>query len=319
MRTIDVFNGDADGLCALHQLRLAEPAQAELVTGLKREIDLLARVEAGSDACITVLDLSLDRNRVALDRLLAGGAHIRYFDHHHAEQLPAHPRLELHIEPAPDICTSLLVDRVLGGRYATWALVGAYGDNLRAVADARARALGLETVQAESLAELGEALNYNAYGETAADVLIHPRDLYLRLRRHADPFEFLTSDPIVASLVQRRRDDLAEAERVAPAVDAARLQAIELPDAPWSRCVMGSFAHRLATAEPQRAHAVLRARTDGSFVVSLRAPLATPRGADRLCLRFGGGGRAAAAGIDALPAQRREEFIAALREADWQT
>lgn len=37
MRYVDVFNGDADGLCALHQLRLAEPlpadAQTELVTG----------------------------------------------------------------------------------------------------------------------------------------------------------------------------------------------------------------------------------------------------------------------------------------------
>lgn len=317
MHTIDVFNGDADGLCALHQLRLAEPAQAELVTGLKREIGLLARVRAAGDACITVLDLSLDRNRADLDRLLAGGARIRYFDHHHAGDLPVHPRLDLHIEPAPDTCTSLLVDRVLGGRYATWALVGAYGDNLRAVADARARALGLAAAQAAALAELGAAINYNAYGETAADVLIHPRELYLRLRRHADPFELRASDPIVAALVQRRRDDLAEAGRVAPAVDDARVQVIELPDAPWSRRVMGSFAHGLAAAEPQRAHAVLRARADGSFNVSLRAPLATPHGADRLCLRFGGGGRTSAAGIDALPGEQRGEFIGALREAAW--
>ena len=41
-RAIDVFNGDADGLCALHQLRLAEPlADAQLVTGVKRDIALL--------------------------------------------------------------------------------------------------------------------------------------------------------------------------------------------------------------------------------------------------------------------------------------
>jgi len=46
MRYVDVFNGDADGLCALHQLRLAEPVDGELVTGLKREIDLLDRVHA---------------------------------------------------------------------------------------------------------------------------------------------------------------------------------------------------------------------------------------------------------------------------------
>ena len=33
MKFYDVFNGDADGLCALHQLRLAEPRDAVLVTG----------------------------------------------------------------------------------------------------------------------------------------------------------------------------------------------------------------------------------------------------------------------------------------------
>ena len=37
----DVFNGDADGLCALQQLRLARPRESRLVTGLKREIALL--------------------------------------------------------------------------------------------------------------------------------------------------------------------------------------------------------------------------------------------------------------------------------------
>jgi hypothetical protein len=29
-RQFDVFNGDADGICALHQLRLEHPAQAML-------------------------------------------------------------------------------------------------------------------------------------------------------------------------------------------------------------------------------------------------------------------------------------------------
>ncbi|MBL4759360.1 MAG: DegT/DnrJ/EryC1/StrS family aminotransferase, partial [Mariprofundaceae bacterium] len=42
----DVFNGDADGLCALHQLRLAKPAESELVTGVKRDISLLKRMNA---------------------------------------------------------------------------------------------------------------------------------------------------------------------------------------------------------------------------------------------------------------------------------
>jgi len=39
MKYIDVFNGDADGICALHQLRLAEPVESTLVTGVKRDIN----------------------------------------------------------------------------------------------------------------------------------------------------------------------------------------------------------------------------------------------------------------------------------------
>mgnify|MGYP007000196212 len=44
----DVFNGDADGICALLQLRLAQPKNSQLVTGIKRDIELLDRVEAKS-------------------------------------------------------------------------------------------------------------------------------------------------------------------------------------------------------------------------------------------------------------------------------
>ena len=50
-----VFNGDADGLCALQQLRLAEAPQAVLVTGVKRDIQLLRRIEAGCGDQVTVL------------------------------------------------------------------------------------------------------------------------------------------------------------------------------------------------------------------------------------------------------------------------
>ena len=50
MTTIDVFNGDADGLCALHQLRLAEPRESVLVTGVKRDIALVERGRARRSA-----------------------------------------------------------------------------------------------------------------------------------------------------------------------------------------------------------------------------------------------------------------------------
>ena len=42
----DVFNGDADGICALLQLRLEEPLVSTRITGIKRDIALLERVHA---------------------------------------------------------------------------------------------------------------------------------------------------------------------------------------------------------------------------------------------------------------------------------
>jgi hypothetical protein len=48
----------------------------------------------------------------------------------------------------------------------------------------------------------------------------------------------------------------------------------------------------------------------GGFVVSVRAPLARPRGAGALCEQFeGGGGREGAAGIAFLPQNALSRFV----------
>src|SRR5262245_52641107 len=138
-----VFNGDADGLCALQQLRLVDSSAAKLVTGVKRDIALLERVEAAPGDDITVLDVSLDVNRAPLVRLLDAGARVRYFDHHHAGVVPEHDRLEPHIDTSPTTCTSLLVDRYLDGKHRAWAITGAFGDSLTEVATALAETHGL--------------------------------------------------------------------------------------------------------------------------------------------------------------------------------
>ena len=65
MAHIDIFNGDADGICALTQLRNAEPVQSRLITGVKRDIALVAKAEASAGDQITALDLSFDRHRAA--------------------------------------------------------------------------------------------------------------------------------------------------------------------------------------------------------------------------------------------------------------
>lgn len=58
----DVFNGDADGIIALLQLRLAEPKQSKLITGVKRDIKLLSQVvKADNASSVTALDISMEK------------------------------------------------------------------------------------------------------------------------------------------------------------------------------------------------------------------------------------------------------------------
>ncbi|MGB3723027.1 MAG: DHH family phosphoesterase, partial [Pacificimonas sp.] len=113
MADYDVFNGDADGICALIQLRLSEPRDAELVTGVKRDIALLDRVAATRSDRITVLDISVRNNRDALERNLDAGAEVFYADHHNPGEIPSHAGLTALIDTSPGTCTSLIVDRHL--------------------------------------------------------------------------------------------------------------------------------------------------------------------------------------------------------------
>jgi hypothetical protein len=322
---IDVFNGDADGLFAAHQMRLAEPgpdpAAVRIVTGLKREIALLERIDVEPQAAVAlqlrVFDIALARNEAALRRLLDLGASVRWYDHHHAGQPPAHPRLQLCIDISPDTCTSLIVDRELQGRYRRWAVAAAFGDNLPEVAHAIGVALRLNETELALLRELGESVNYNGYGETVDDVLIAPAALYARLADYADPLQFVGDDPIVTQLAVRRRTDLATAVQLPPWRETPAGALFILPDEGWSRRVLGAFANLLAERASGAAFAVLKARAGGGYVASVRAPTAMPKGADRLCRQFGGDGRAAAAGIDRLPADRLEDFAGAFERHDW--
>lgn len=291
---IFAFNGDADGLCALQQLHLAEDVgSARLVTGPKRRTRLLADVSAGAGDQVTVLDVSLHANRDGVQRLLAGGARVRYFDHHHAGDLPSHERLEAHIDLSPKVCTSVIVDRYLKGRHRAWAAVGAYGDNLAET--------GRGLLESPELERLGVLLNYNSYGETEQDLLFPPAELHRRLAAHADPLGFIQDDAY-RQLAERYAADMQRARDLQPVAARPQAAVYVLPDAPWARRVSGALANRLARAAPARAHAMLSPNSAGGMQVSVRAPLERPAGAAALCLGFPtGGGREAAAGINHLP------------------
>lgn len=307
---VDVFNGDADGICALHQLRLCDPVDSVLVTGPKREIDLLKRVEAGAGSEITVLDIALSKNRVALDELLRAGARVRYFDHHQPGEIPVHPRFESHINTDPKVCTSLLVDRHLSGRQRVWAITAAFGDNLAGSAREAADGLGLTEKQLGQLQSLGECLNYNGYGETIADLFFDPADLYTQLRAYADPFAFLRESHAYATLREGYAEDISRAREITPIASHPEGCIYMLPAEKWARRVSGVFANELSLKAPARAHAVLTAKTEGAYVVSVRAPKLAPVGADEVCSQFEtGGGRCGAAGINHLTEQQLERFM----------
>ena len=315
MRFYDIFNGDADGLCALHQLRLAEPRQATLITGVKRDIGLLAWVSPQAGDMLTVLDVSLDTNREAVHDVLNRGAHVRYFDHHYAGEIPRHPRFESHIDTSADICTSLIVDRYLEGRFRAWAVVAAFGDNLRSQAYSLASLLGLTDPDAGMLRALGEALNYNAYGESIEDLHFHPEQLYRRMQPYADPLEFCAQASELDQLRQASADDLEKALALPIEAVGAAAVAVFLPEAPWSRRVAGVFANELSLQHTDRTVALL-VRKGAGFQVSLRAPEHSAAPIHLLARQFeSGNGRARSAGIQFLPDEDLARLFALLRNS----
>lgn len=312
MTNFDVFNGDADGICALLQLRRAAPLDAELVTGVKRNIQLLDQVlDSATAARVTVLDVSLDKNRAPLQALLQAGAHVFYCDHHFAGEIPEHPNLETLINTAPDVCTSLLVNGHLRGAHAHWAVVGAFGDNLDESAKAVARTLDLDDGAVDLYKRLGTYINYNGYGAALVDLHFHPAELYQLMRAYSDPGEFVR-DAVSSfqKLEEGYEGDMSRAASLTAEWESEAAALFMLPEAAWARRVSGVYGNSLANATPARAHAVLTQKSNGGYLVSVRAPLSDKRDADTLCRQFDtGGGRAAAAGINELPGDQLRAFI----------
>jgi len=306
----DVFNGDADGICALQQLRLQAPRNATCISGLKRDISLLQRVEARAGDEITVLDISLDKNRDALISVLAAGARVFYADHHYAGDIPADDSLDCHIDVAADTCTSLIVNTLLDSAQARWAVTGAFGDNFDEPARKLGRSIGLNDAELETLQQLGVCLNYNGYGFELEDLLFHPVDLYQRVQPYANPLDFVENENAYAELLAQYRDDMARAQNAVVEHESNAGAVYLLPNDGWAKRIVGVMGNDLAKQYPDRAHALLVDMGDGHHRVSVRAPYNRKDGADELCRQFpSGGGRKAAAGINALAEDSLPDFI----------
>ena len=312
----DVFNGDADGIIALLQLRLAEPKKSTLITGVKRDIQLLQQVPIAQASSVTVLDISMEKNHLALESLINNYVDVFYVDHHRAGDIPDSENLTSLIDTDANTCTSLLVNQHLAGRYVLWAIVAAFGDNMLLAAEKLAKEQGLSMNEQAQLKALGTYINYNGYGLTVDDLHIAPDMLFKSLLSYPNPFTLIAEPNSIFFILEHAYlADMKQAKNAKILYDSEVMQVFELDDAPWSRRVSGVFGNELANKHPRKAHAVLTLNPDNSYLVSLRAPLEKKLGAGDICAQFEtGGGRAAAAGINRLPLEKLGKFIELVSE-----
>ncbi len=307
----DIFNGDADGIIALLQLRLANPRESTLITGVKRDINLMAKINTKAGDKLTVLDISMEKNMVALKLALDSGAEVFYADHHRSGDILEHEYLSAHIDLDANTCTALIIDNLLDGQFHSWAITAAYGDNLITKADGLADIAGLSVEQKTQLKELGTLINYNGYGASVEDLHFSPAVLYQMLLKYASPFDVIADKASPFYQLQAAyQSDMDSALAIKAQYKSEKLGLFELPNEAWARRISGVYGNLLANLLPNSAHAVLTKNADGTYMVSLRAPLNNKQGAGEICSSFDtGGGREAAAGIDALPKTSIAEFI----------
>lgn len=311
----DVFNGDADGIIALLQLRLSQkevqPSESTLITGVKRDISLLKQVDVNIAASVTVLDISLEKNNEALVELLEKEVKVFYVDHHRTGEIPQSKYLVSLLDTDANTCTSLLVNKHLGGEFTPWAIAAAFGDNMETSAEILAEQNNLSLAQQSLLKELGVYINYNGYGRSVEDLHFNPADLFHQLSKYSDPFVLINEQgSVFAQLKEAYLADMNKAKSADVLIDNTSFKAVQLADEAWARRVSGVFGNDLANISPDKAHAVLTLNADNSYTVSLRAPLNNKQGAGDLCASFPtGGGRAAAAGINALPQEMLSDFF----------
>lgn len=312
----DVFNGDADGIIALVQLRLAEPKKSTLITGVKRDIDLVKQIPLTGTTSATVLDVSMEKNIEALTQLLNHDVDVFYVDHHRAPDIPTNSNLTAIIDTDANTCTSLLVNTYLNGKYVHWAIAAAYGDNMIASADTLAKQEQLPQTQQQQLKALGIYINYNGYGRSVDDLHFAPDALFQALLQYADPLMLIAEpDSIFHQLERAYHADMQQAEAAKVLADNDICKMVELPDQAWARRVSGVYGNELANRSPDKAHAVFTINNDNTYTVSLRAPLNNKQGAGDICAQFPtGGGRAAAAGINQLPEEMIESFVNAVSQ-----
>jgi hypothetical protein len=313
----DVFNGDADGIIALVQLRLVQPKESILITGVKRDISLLKQVDVNQASSVTVLDISLEKNITALSKLLAENVDVFYVDHHRTGEMPQSQYLSTRINTDANTCTSLLVNDLLNNQYVNWAIAAAFGDNMTQSAVTLANEFDISCDDQEKLKALGIYINYNGYGRSVDDLHFAPDELYRLCLQYNDPLDLINeTGSVFQQLEDAYNEDMGKASSAQVLADNQACKVVQLDDAAWARRVSGVFGNELANQSPDKAHAVITLNPPElitnaeTYTVSIRAPLNNKQGADAICIQFPtGGGRAGAAGINNLPKEMLGKFI----------
>ncbi|MDX2469209.1 MAG: DHH family phosphoesterase [SAR324 cluster bacterium] len=308
-----IFNGDADGLCAAHQIQLSGVPCKKVITGVKRDISLLKQIADAHEQQLFVFDIAVEKNLAELKILLQKKCKITWFDHHVSEEIPTSPLFTNHIDTDPNTNTSMLVNQALKGKFAKWAVVGLFGDNLHQSAELLAQELKISAGDTETFKELGTLLNYNAYGSDFSDIYFHPEELFKQMKPFAEPLDFVKGTNILESLRAGFAEDLKKAKKV----EAIAKGIYIFPNEKWARRVIGVYANQLVSESPDSAMALLIGKGDASsgdetYLISVRAPINGTLSAAALCKKFPtGGGRIKAAGINQLPKAQLGDFVEA--------
>lgn len=280
------YNGDADGICSMVQWGLVHGVDGNRVTGVKRDIELLDRINPSKGDEVIVMDISMARNHSMAQKFAQNGANITWFDHHLAgENIES---ISAHIDTSDNVCTARIVEQHLGVE-SSWAQVALHGDGLS------------KHSSIPEYKELGELLNYNGYGADLTDLHFHPDDLMMLCLESKTPEQFMLSTAFV-KLKEGFDSDMSNADSIVEK-DGFFL----LPNEAWARRVVGVMAHRIN--EKGTGPHVIAIDKGSTFQVSIRGK----NGIGELCAMFGGGGRATAGGIDNLP---KAEITALMNEVN---
>lgn len=308
-----LFNGDADGMVSQHMLGMHLGPPDLRITGLKRDIKLLAKLPPIESGHLHVLDISLGQNEGDLAPLLAQEEiKITWYDHHESGEVQNHPRLFRHILQSPGSCTGSIVHAFCGRRFPLWAAISAFGDNLPVTADALAGEGSATEEEKALLRKSGQLLNYNAYGESPADVLFAPLDLAQEMSAFTSALEFCRQSRIFSPLEKQFAMDEENFQNLKPILQTASAKVYQVPAEPWARRFSATWVNQTILKNPHQALAILYPRQDGNFMVSIRAPRGgepAPSAADLAAEFPTGGGRKLAAGINSLAPMDLTRFL----------